>query len=148
MFHQLLARGAHLPPNEKFYVVITDIKDAFGTVNHKKLKKILNEALNQLPEIMYFRTYTYRYSNSDKSFTKKVIVEHEKVPLAVDGKSVLIKETSCKKLILRDEINFVIKRTKLHTIQHRIGTARKYYLVKQGLLQGYNFKMAYKGFVM
>ena len=145
MFHQLLAK-AHLPTDEKCYVVITDIKDAFGTVNHQKLKKILNEAVNQLPKILYFHTFTFRYSNTGKCFTRKLILEHKEVqtpiPVLDSGNAVLIKESTCKKLILKDEINFVIKRTKLHTIQHRIGSSKRYFLVRHGLLQGYNFMNA------
>ena len=136
MFHQLLAR-AYLPEDEKFYAVVTDVEDAFGTIKHKKLKKILNEVVTQLPKLMYFRSVTFRYCNSDKCFTKKFITEHDqlKAPIALDN-AIMLKENACRKLIVKDEINYVIKRMKLHTIQHRIGTSKKYYLVREGLLQG------------
>ena len=140
MFHKLLStviRNRTSNIDEFYYIVITDIKDAFGSINYPQMKKILRELLPKLPTFLYFRTFTFRHTIAKKHLIKKMICDNELDPPMTFDALTFIKENSCQKIEVKKTIEFVLQRMKAQTIQQKFGKARRFYLVKnQGILQG------------
>ena len=80
LFHQLLSDYVGQKENQGLgqpYVVIADIKDAFGSMNHSKLCKILDEISQWLPSKFTVYTLQYRYDNQRGPFSRKILIEGE-----------------------------------------------------------------------
>lgn len=143
MFHKLLStviRNRSSNIDDFYYIVITDIKDAFGSINYLQMKKILRELIPKLPTFLYFRTFTFRQrsnATTTKYLIKKMICDNELDPPMAFDTLTFIKENSCEKIEVKKTIEFVLQRMKAQTIQQKFGKTRHFYLVKnQGILQG------------
>ena len=124
------------------FVVVADIKDAFGSVMLPKLADILKEISKDMPEkyiYVHHIKYTRPYSNipvtkivtsPDEDNSKGDLDKH------YPARSSRLKATKApRKIDVQAALKKVIKRSRLHTLQFRVGTKRRYYLVTRGIVQ-------------
>ena len=62
--------------SEKPFIVIVDIKDAFGSISIEKLQDILMKIVKKLPKTLYMQNLKYQYH--DKKYITKVHISKEK----------------------------------------------------------------------
>ena len=140
-FHQMLSlyckenRGF----TEKHYVVVADIKDAYGSINHNKMETILKYVVRKLPSDIYIHEVKYRYISSSKILSRTLAspnknLEIDEIPL-VRGAQYVGQENAVR-MESKSAIMTVAKRIRLHTIGFKMGSKKRIYSVKQGILQG------------
>ena len=148
LFHQLLSDYVGQQENRGLgqpYVVIADIKDAFGSMNHSKLCKILDEISQWLPSKFTVYTLQYRYDNQRGPFSRKILTEEDETVkpnelLKIKGAR-FIKVQDQQVIDTKKSLKIVQRRLKLHTIQWKMGRTKNNYLIKSGVLQGKGYDL-------
>ena len=135
----MLSRYCKEKTNQNLYIVIADVKDAFGSINHQKMDEVLKYVSTKLPKHFYMYKFKYRYKSTAKVMYKKILmkepIQNRNDTPVVKGADFISKEES-KTVDVKKALMIVAKRIRLHTIQLKIGYTRKLYSVKQGILQG------------
>ena len=124
---------------ENHYVVVADIKDAYGSINHDKMETILKYVVRKLPSDIYIHTVKYRYTSSSKFICKTLAspnknLEIDEIPM-VRGAQFVGQEIPIR-MDSKQSMMTVAKRIRLHTIAFKMGSKKSIYSVKQGILQG------------
>jgi hypothetical protein len=138
-FHSLLSRFLqNKGPDMNAFIVIVDVKDAFGSVQHSKLSETLLELTKRLPNHLYIHNLKYSYTTSRKIVHRKFVstdlqLRSKDVPI-LDGAK-MIGDENPKKIDVKKSLKIVAKRCQLQTIQLRIGQKRRNYLVSRGIVQ-------------
>ena len=143
-FHALWSRFVDQVKHRKstkIYIIVTDIRDAYGSVSHSKLVSILNKLRNKLPRNVYIHDLQYTFPNRSKFrvFYRKIPSSDETLINVKLPKGAVIHNNppeSPINLDVNSTIKSVCQRTKLHTIQMSIGKKKTVYLLNHGLIQG------------
>ena len=126
--------------NSKIYVIVSDIKDAYGSVNHDKLVSVVNRLKNKLPEQIYIHDVKYTYPSSSKFrlFHRRIPSPDKHFNLTYPFGAVPYKDNqpSSTELNVKEILNSVCLRIKLHTLKFTVGKRKKVYLLNHGLVQG------------
>ena len=125
----------------RIYIVVADIRDAYGSVSHEKLVSILNKLRNKLPQYLYIHNISYTYPNSTKFrvFRRRIPSKDQYIDPMIPSNSVIYKrqnETLTQSLNVSEVIKSISQRIKLHTLQFCIGKKKKHFLLNNGLVQG------------
>ena len=137
-FHRLLSEFRKSNENPPYYVVICDIKDAFGSIDHAKMVDILGELSRKIQDTFYVHKLQFRKSHETKPFVRKVLSLNNKMETIPDNLAhfTFLQHCGCRKMDSKSELKMVAKRLKLHTLQLKIGSKKRNYLVTKGIVQG------------
>ena len=110
IFHEMLSNFKQDGQNYK--VVIVDIKDAYGSMKHEKLDRILSEIGSKMAKIYYLHHLKFHYVNDRKIFYKKVLSENfdlksEDFPQIQNAQ--FLSQIDCKTIDVRKTLKIVRK---------------------------------------
>ena len=129
-------QGVH----SKLYIIVTDIQDAYGSVDHSKLVSIVNRLRNKLPEHIYIHNvkYTYPDSSTRRIFHRRIpsLDKHFQFRFPAQTRQYEDKVNSVIELNVNEMIQSVCQRIRLHTLSFTIGRKKNSYLLNHGLVQG------------
>ena len=126
--------------HSKIYIIVTDIQDAYGSVDHSKLVSIVNKLRNDLPEHIYIHNVKYTYPNSStrRIFHRRIpsYDKHFQFKFPAQTRPYEDKVNSVIELNVNEMIQSVCQRIRLHTLSFTIGRKKNSYLLNHGLVQG------------
>lgn len=139
-FHGLLSEFRKSNKNPPYYVVICDIRDAFGSIDHGKMAEILQELASRIQQPFYVHRLKFRKTTQEtKPFIRKVLSMSEKMEKTIPdhlAHFTFLGHCGWRKMDGKNELKMIAKRLKLHTVQLKVGSKKRNYLFTKGIVQG------------